>query len=174
MQLAEKRRKIKVLEHNSEKYKELTAEFRRKARKDKEKYLKDECKEMENRRIGGRPKDFFKKIKEITGRYTAKVGTIKSADGKDLTEDAQIKQRWQEYVEKLYERDKRLCDTFMHKEYDHQREIIVSEIEWAINELANGKSLGTDNIQVELIKAGGEEVTKAIHRLCIMIWKNNS
>ena len=82
---------MKVLEHHSEKYKQLTAEFRRKAREDKEKYLKDECIEMEHHSIGGRPKDFFKKIKEITGKYTAKVGTIKSTDGKDLTEDAQIK-----------------------------------------------------------------------------------
>ena len=49
-----------------------------------------------------------------------------------------------------------------------------SEIAWAINELANGKSPGTDNIQIELIKAGGEEVTKAIHSLCNMIWKANS
>ena len=32
---------------------------------------------MENHCIGGRPKDFFKKIKEITGKYTAKVGTEK-------------------------------------------------------------------------------------------------
>ena len=84
---------IKVIEHHSEKYKQLTTEFRRKAREDKEKYLKDECKEMENHSIGGRPKDFFKKIKDITGKYTAKVGTVKSADGKDLTVDIQIEQR---------------------------------------------------------------------------------
>ena len=108
MQLAEKRRKIKVLEHHSEKYKPFTAEFRRKAREDKEKYLKDEWKEMENHSIGGRPKGFFKKIKDMTGKYTAKIGSVKSADGKDLTEDAQIQQRWKEYVEKLHEKNKRL------------------------------------------------------------------
>ena len=96
VQLAEKPRKIKVLEHHSEKYKQFTAELRRKARKDEEKYLRDECKEMKNHSIGGKPKDFFKKIKEITGKYTAKGGTIKRADGEDLTEDALIKQRWQE------------------------------------------------------------------------------
>ena len=44
---------------------------------------------------------------------------------------------------------KDLSDTFIHKDYDHEPDIIVSEIEWAINEL-------TDNIQIELIKAGGE------------------
>ena len=153
MQLAEKRRRIKVLEHHSENYKQLTTEFRRKARVDKEKYLKDECKEIENHSISGRPKDFFKKIKEITGKYAAKVGTIKIVDGKDLTEDAQLKQRWQEYVEKLYERDKRLGDTFIHKEYEHEPEILVSEIEWAINELANGKSPWNRQQHIELIKA---------------------
>ena len=46
VQLAEKRRKIKVLEHNSEKYRQLSAEFRRKAREDKDKYLKVDAKKL--------------------------------------------------------------------------------------------------------------------------------
>ena len=29
-------------------------------------------------------------------------------------------------------------------------------------------------MQIELIKAGGEEVTIAIHKLCNKIWKTNS
>ena len=57
---------------------------------------------MEDHSIGGTPKDFFKKIKDVTGKYTAKVGTVKSADGKDLTEDAQIenvgRNMWKSYV----------------------------------------------------------------------------
>ena len=58
MQLAEKRRKIKVLEHHSERYKQLTAECRRKAREDKEKYLKDGM----QKRVEG-PKILHKKLR---------------------------------------------------------------------------------------------------------------
>ena len=69
---------------------------------------------MEDHSIGGRSKDVFKKIQDTTGKYTAKVGTIKS-EGKDLTEETQIKKLWQGYLEKLHERGKRLSNTFIHK-----------------------------------------------------------
>ena len=33
------------------------------------------------------------------------MGTIKERNGKDLTEAEDIKKRWQEYTEELYEKD---------------------------------------------------------------------
>ena len=44
-------------------------------------------------------------------------------------------------MNKLYERDKRLSDTFIHKEYEYEPEILVGEVKWAINELANENPL---------------------------------
>ena len=36
--------------------------------------------------------------------YHAKMGTIKDKNGMELTEEEDIKKRWQEYTEKLYKK----------------------------------------------------------------------
>ena len=49
----------------------------------------------------GKTRDLVKKIRDTTGTFQAKVGTIKDRNGIDLTEAEDIK-RWQEYTEELY------------------------------------------------------------------------
>ena len=45
----------------------------------------------------GKTRDLFKKIRDIEGTYHAKMGTIKDRNGMDLTEEEDIKKRWQQY-----------------------------------------------------------------------------
>ena len=47
----------------------------------------------------GKTRDLFKKIRDTKGTFHAKMGTIKNRNGMDLTEAADIKKRWQEYME---------------------------------------------------------------------------
>ena len=61
-------------------------------------------KKEENNRMG-KTRDLFKKLRNIKGRFHAKMGTIKDRNGMDLTEAEDIKKRWQEYTEKLYKKD---------------------------------------------------------------------
>ena len=44
-------------------------------------------------------RDLFKKIRDTTGTFHAKMGSIKDRDGMDLTEAEDIKKKWQEYTE---------------------------------------------------------------------------
>ena len=39
---------------------------------------------------------------DIKGTFHTKMGMIMDGNGKDLTEAEEIKKRWQEYTEKLY------------------------------------------------------------------------
>ena len=55
----------------------------------------------------GKTRGCFKKIADTKGTFHAKMGTIKERNGRDLTEEEDIKKRWQEYTEEL------------HKEYFH-------------------------------------------------------
>ena len=48
--------------------------------------------------------NLFKKIGDIKGVFHVRMGTIKDRKVKDLTEVQQIKKRWQEYTEELYEK----------------------------------------------------------------------
>ena len=47
----------------------------------------------------GKTRDLFKKIRDTKGIFHAKMGTIKNRNGMNLTEEEDIKKRWQEYTE---------------------------------------------------------------------------
>ena len=80
----------------------MNAEFQRIARRDEEAFLSDQCKEIEEDNRMGKTRDLFKKIRDTKRTFHAKMGTIKDRNGMDLTEEEDIKKRWQEYTEKLY------------------------------------------------------------------------
>ena len=52
----------------------------------------------------GKIRDLFKKIRDISGTFHAKMNTIKDRNGMDLIEAKDIKKRWQEYAEELYKK----------------------------------------------------------------------
>jgi len=49
-------------------------------------------------------RELYKKIRDTKGTFHAKMGTIKDRNGEDLTEAEEIKKRWQEYTEELYQK----------------------------------------------------------------------
>ena len=51
----------------------------------------------------GKMRYLFKKIRDTKGTFHVKMGTIKDRNGVDLTEEEDIKKRWQEYTE-LYKK----------------------------------------------------------------------
>ena len=51
----------------------------------------------------GKTRDLFKKSRDTKGTFHAKVGSTKDRNDMDLTEADDIKKRWQEYIEELYE-----------------------------------------------------------------------
>ena len=106
-----------------ERYIHLNAEFQRIARRDKKAFLSDQCKEIEENNRIGKSKDLFKKIKDTKGTFHAKMGRIMDRNSMDLTEAEDIKKRWQEYTEELYEKD--LNDPDNH---DHVITYLVPDI----------------------------------------------
>ena len=61
------------------------AEFQRIARKDKKAFLSNQCKEIEENNRMGKTSNLFKKIRDTSGTFHAKIGTIKDRNGMDLT-----------------------------------------------------------------------------------------
>ena len=118
----------------------------------------------ENNRMG-KTRDLFKKIKYIKGTFHAKMGTIKDRNGMDLTEAEEIKKRWQEYTEELYEKDPDSVIT--HLEPD----ILEYEVKWAIGSITMNKASGGDGIPVELFQIPKDNAIKVLHSICQQIWK---
>jgi len=90
----------------------------------------------------GKIRELFKKIRDTKGTFHAKMGTIKDKNGMDLTEAEDIKQRWQEYTEELYNKD-------LHDPDYHDGKI---KVKWALGSITTNKARGGDEIPVELFQ----------------------
>ena len=67
----------------------MNVEFQRIARRDKKAFLSDQCREIENNRMG-KTRDLFKKIRDTKGTFNAKMGSIKDRNGMYLTEAEEV------------------------------------------------------------------------------------
>ena len=117
LQITVKRREEKG-KGEKERYTHMNAEFQRIARRDKETFLSDQCKEIEENNRMEKSRDLFKKIIDTKGTWniSCKDGHNKRKNGMDLTEAEDIKKRWQEYTEELYKKD-------LHDPDNHNRVI---------------------------------------------------
>ena len=105
LQIAVKRREGKS-KGEKERYKHLNAEFHRIARRDKKAFLRDQCKEIEEKNRMGKTRDLFKKIRDTQGTFHAKMGLIKDRNHMDLTEEEILrrggKNRQKNYIKKIF------------------------------------------------------------------------
>ena len=93
-------------------------------------------------------RDLFKKIRDTKGTFHAKMGSIKDRNGVDLTEAEDIKKRWQEYTEELYQKD-------LHDQNNHdgvithlEPDILECEVKRALESIIANKASGGDRIPV--------------------------
>ena len=79
----------------------------------------------------GKTRDLFKKTGDTKGTFYAKMDTIKDTNSKVLTEAEQIKKRWQEYTEELYQKDINDQDNHNVVITHLEPDIMECEIKWA-------------------------------------------
>ena len=99
LQIAEKRREAKD-KREKERHIHLNAEFQIIARRDKEAFLGNQSKEIEENNRMGKTRDLFKKIRDTKGKFHLKMGEIKDKNGMNLTESEDIKKMSQELYTK--------------------------------------------------------------------------
>ena len=89
----------------------------------------------------------------------------------DLTEAEDIKKRWQEYTEELYEKD--LYDPDNHDGVitNLEPDILQCEVKWALGSIPTNKASGNDEIPVELFQILKYDAVKVLHSICQHIWK---
>ena len=101
----------------------------------------------------GKTRDLFKKIRDIKGKFHAKMGSIKDIHGMDLTEAEDNKKRWQEYTEELYKKDLMTQITTMDGVITClEPDILECEVKWALGSITTNKANGGDGIPVELFQ----------------------
>ena len=78
---------------------------------------------------------------------------IKVGNGKDLTEAADIKRRWQGYTEKLYKKGFNDLDNHTGVLTHLKPDILECEVKWALGNITTtNKASGGDGIPAELFK----------------------
>ena len=167
-----KRREVKS-KGEKERHKHLNAEFQRIARRDKKAYLSDQCKEIEENNNIRKTRDTFKKIRDTKRTFHAKMGTIKDRNGMDLTKAEDIKKRWQEYTEGLYQKDLPDPDNHDGVITHLEPDIPEFEVKWALGSITTNKASGGDGIQVELFQLSyqilKDNAVKVLHFICQQI-----
>ena len=116
-------------------------------------------------------RDLFKKIRDTKGTFHANMGSIKDRNGMDLVEAEDIKKRWQEYIEELYQKD-------LHDQDNHdgvithlQSDILECEVRWALGSISMNKASGGDGIPIELFQILKDDAVRVLHSICQQIWK---
>ena len=149
LQIAVKRTNVKN-KGEKERYTHLNAEFQRVARRDKKAFLRDQCKEIEEKNRMGKTRDHFKKIRDNKGKFHAKMGSIKDRNGMELTEAEDIKEKWQKYTEELYKKDLHDPDNHDGVITHLEPDILKCEVKGALGSITMNKDSGGDGIPVEL------------------------
>ena len=122
----------------------------------------------------GKTRDLFKKIRDTKGTFHAKIGSINDRNCMDLTEEKEIKKRWQEYTEELYKKD-------LHDPHNHSHRVSVithvepdfleCKVKWLLGNITVNKASGGDGIPAELFQLLKDAAVKVLHSICQQIWK---
>ena len=106
----------------------------------------------DNNRMG-KTRDLFKKISDTKGIFHARMGSIKDRNGMDLTKVEDIKKRWQEYIEELYEKE-------LHDQDNHdgvithlEPDILECEVKWALESILRTKLEEVMELQLSCFKS---------------------
>ena len=78
----------------------------------------------------------------------------------DLTEAEDIKKRWQEYTEELYEEDLHDPDNHEGVITHLEPDILECEVKWALESITMNKASGGDEIPVELFQILKDDAVK--------------
>jgi len=127
------------------------------------------CMELEAANSKGNSRQLFRIVKSVTQKFQPRLQGIPSATDENLTEAAQIADRWKRYCEDLQ------CDEErkgIEQEYwEQEPPPLRSEVAHAIRQTANRKATGPDEVPAEPFKAGEETVLDRMHRICVAIWE---
>ena len=100
------------------------------------------------------------------------MGTIKDRNDMDLTEEEDIKKRWQEYTEELYKKGFHNPDNHDGMITYLEPYILECKVKLALGIITTNKASGGYGIPVELLHILKDDAVKLLHSICQQIWKS--
>ena len=141
--------------------------------KARETWIEERCQEIDDNLGKNNSKKAYQLVKDLTSSKQGRTTTIQEKNGKRLTEDKDILNRWTEYCSELYNhKAKGDPEVLKHPPVTntHNYPILREEVKAAAKSLKPRKSAGVDNVPAERIQAGGETMIDALLNMCNKIW----
>ena len=89
----------------------------------------------------------------------------------DLIEAEEIKKRWQEYTEELYNKDLHDLNNYDGVIAHLEPDILECEVKWALRSITMNKASEGDGIPVELFQILKDDAVQVLHSIYQQIWK---
>ena len=97
-------------------------------------------------------------------------GHNKGQNDKHLREAEDIKKRWQQYTEELYNKDLHDPDNHYGVITHLEADILECKVKWALGSITTNKASGGDGIRIELFQIL-KDVVKVLYSICQQVWK---
>ena len=139
----------------------------------KEKWLVNQCEEVEQLEKQYKSREMHNKVKELTSKNTKKKasGCIKDKNGNILFDQEKVAARWVEYITELYEDHREEMPQF---EVTSGASIMKEEIQKALKSMKDGKTTCPDELPAEALKALDEHNIEIITSLCNIIYNSGT
>lgn len=170
--------RIKLLQrHTRQKFEEYNRQ-RREAkymcRKKKREYMDKQLEKIQEAHDKKEIRNFYRDLKKIDGNYQPRETMCRDNEGRILVNPEDVRQRWKTYFEELLSRKldspNRELENWMNAAQPVLEKPTIEEIKESINRMKNNKAPGIDEIPLETIKHGGEELIENLHQLIVIIW----
>ena len=177
LHLCNKRRELKKDKFTTEgakQYKAVNQQIKKGMVKARETWIEERCQEIDDSLGKNNNKKAYQLVKDLTSSKQGRTTTIQDKNGKRLTEDRDILNRWTEYCSELCNhKAKGDPEVLKHPPVTNidSHLILREEVEAAVKSLKPGKSAGVDNIPAELLQAGGETMIDVLLNICNKIWQ---
>ena len=141
-------------EHSKKEYRRLNNELRTETDKARKKWWEEQCDEIEDLLKQGKYAQVYSKIHQLQKRKCKNSTEIKDKHGNLLKDGDQIRNRWKEYIEELYDKENApTMEEMSNKTQQASKSenalgpcILKVEICQALKELKLGKAGGIDCI----------------------------
>jgi len=162
-------------EEGKRNYRKLNNELKRETQKAKDTWWENECQQLEQLCERGRSDLMYGKVKQLTkkGSNNRRTVSIKDSNGNLVNDLVEVRNRWREYVELLYDKSGKPEVQDMSIEEEHRigidekgPELLESEILQALKDMKTGKAVGVDEVPAEFLKVLGERGEKELVTLC--------
>ena len=156
----------------------LSKEVKRNCRKDKREWFKKKGTEAEEAASRNDTKTLYRIVRDLTNSKSKRGVPIKNKNGEILLKQSDQDNRWIEHFSEILNQPtptELFSDEELLPNEDlpvRQDEISLSEVESAIKRLKSGKAPGDDKVAPEMLKNGGNSVSKALTNICNQCWNS--